>query len=111
MSSPASKPQGNHAARTERERLRDYYGLAATTTKATSTAGPSSSSQAEAAVAAQTVPELLRVQSDLLTQIRELDGERQSLVYNHHTDLVAASETIAKVRTRGMLPAASPHKR
>ena len=31
-----------------------------------------------------------------------LDGERQSLVYNHHTDLVAASETIAKVRLEKM---------
>jgi hypothetical protein len=30
-------------------------------------------------------------------EIKELDGERQSLVYNHHRDLIAASETIASV--------------
>jgi vacuolar protein sorting-associated protein 51 len=32
-----------------------------------------------------------------LTEIRELDGERQSLVYNHHHELIAASDTIAAV--------------
>jgi hypothetical protein len=31
------------------------------------------------------------------TEIRELDGERQSLVYNHHHELIAASDTIAAV--------------
>lgn len=41
--------------------------------------------------------QLLADESDLLTEIRELDGERQSLVYNHHHELVAASETIRKV--------------
>ena len=30
--------------------------------------------------------------------IRELDSERQSLVYNHHHELIAASDTIAAVR-------------
>lgn len=38
--------------------------------------------------------------SDLLcpAEIRELDSERQSLVYNHHHELIAASDTIAAVR-------------
>lgn len=30
------------------------------------------------------------------TEIRELDGERQSLVYNHHHELIEASDTIRK---------------
>lgn len=30
--------------------------------------------------------------------MRELDGERQSLVYNHHGDLVAASQTMERLR-------------
>ena len=34
----------------------------------------------------------------IYTEIRELDSERQSLVYNHHHELVAASDTIAVVR-------------
>lgn len=29
--------------------------------------------------------------------MRELDGERQSLVYNHHHELIEASDTIKKV--------------
>ena len=32
------------------------------------------------------------------TEIRQLDSERQSLVYNHHHELIAASDTIAAVR-------------
>lgn len=31
-------------------------------------------------------------------EIRQLDSERQSLVYNHHHELIAASDTIAAVR-------------
>lgn len=31
------------------------------------------------------------------SEIRELDSERQSLVYNHHHELIAASDTIAAV--------------
>jgi hypothetical protein len=30
-------------------------------------------------------------------EIRELDSERQSLVYNHHHELIAASTTISAV--------------
>lgn len=30
-------------------------------------------------------------------EIRELDSERQSLVYNHHHELIAASDTISAV--------------
>jgi vacuolar protein sorting-associated protein 51 len=32
-----------------------------------------------------------------LIEIRQLDGERQSLVYNHHHELIAASDTIRAV--------------
>ncbi|KAG5342260.1 hypothetical protein C0989_004104 [Termitomyces sp. Mn162] len=34
------------------------------------------------------------------SEIRELDSERQSLVYNHHHELIAASDTIATMKTR-----------
>ncbi|SCV68759.1 BQ2448_880 [Microbotryum intermedium] len=33
-------------------------------------------------------------------EIRELDGERQSLVYNHHHELIQASDTIRKMKSR-----------
>lgn len=35
-----------------------------------------------------------------MAEIRELDSERQSLVYNHHHELIAASDTIAAMKTR-----------
>lgn len=35
-------------------------------------------------------------------EIRELDGERQSLVYNHHSELIDASETIKKMKSRAL---------
>lgn len=35
----------------------------------------------------------------IISEIRELDGERQSLVYNHHHELVDASVTIGKMKT------------
>ena len=38
--------------------------------------------------------EILRVREE----IRQLDSERQSLVYGHHHELIAASDTIAAVR-------------
>jgi hypothetical protein len=31
------------------------------------------------------------------SEIKELDSERQSLVYNHHHELIAARDTIAAV--------------
>lgn len=40
----------------------------------------------------------------LRAEIRELDGERQSLVYNHHHELIDASDTIRKVRRPPPLP-------
>jgi vacuolar protein sorting-associated protein 51 len=35
--------------------------------------------------------------SEKISEIRQLDGERQSLVYNHHHELIAASDTIRAV--------------
>ncbi len=35
--------------------------------------------------------------SHFILEIRELDSERQSLVYNHHHELIEASDTIKKV--------------
>lgn len=39
-----------------------------------------------------------RIHNVVPAEIRELDSERQSLVYNHHHELIAASDTIAAVR-------------
>ncbi|KZV61734.1 hypothetical protein PENSPDRAFT_618813 [Peniophora sp. CONT] len=43
---------------------------------------------------------LLKKENELLTDMRELDSERQSLVYNHHHELIAATDTISAMKTR-----------
>ncbi|CEL55981.1 Vacuolar protein sorting-associated protein 51 homolog OS=Dictyostelium discoideum GN=vps51 PE=3 SV=1 [Rhizoctonia solani AG-1 IB] len=47
-----------------------------------------------------TLPELLKKENELVQEIKQLDGERQSLVYNHHHELIAASDTIHAMKTR-----------
>ncbi|KAE9396453.1 hypothetical protein BT96DRAFT_966456 [Gymnopus androsaceus JB14] len=41
---------------------------------------------------------LLKKENDLVGEIRLLDAERQNLVYNHHHELVAASDTIGAIK-------------
>ncbi|KAJ7126847.1 Vps51/Vps67-domain-containing protein [Mycena epipterygia] len=54
----------------------------------------------EQLITTSSLPALLKRENDLLVEIRELDSERQSLVYNHHHELIAASDTIAAMKTR-----------
>ncbi|KAH7884407.1 Vps51/Vps67-domain-containing protein [Phlebopus sp. FC_14] len=51
-------------------------------------------------ITTSSLPTLLKRENELLTEIRQLDGERQSLVYNHHHELIAASDTIAEMKSR-----------
>ena len=53
----------------------------------------------EQLITTASLPSLLKRENDLLSEVRELDSERQSLVYNHHHELIAASDTIAAVRS------------
>ncbi|KAF8273278.1 Vps51/Vps67-domain-containing protein [Lactarius quietus] len=46
------------------------------------------------------LPVLLKKENELLTEMRQLDGERQSLVYNHHHELIDATDTISAMRSR-----------
>jgi len=54
----------------------------------------------EQLITTSSLPNLLKRENELLAEIRELDSDRQSLVYNHHHELIAASETIAAMKTR-----------
>ncbi|KAH8100063.1 Vps51/Vps67-domain-containing protein [Cristinia sonorae] len=54
----------------------------------------------EQLITTSSLPVLLKRENDLMTEIRQLDSERQSLVYNHHHELIAASDTIAAVKNR-----------
>ncbi|PWZ01834.1 hypothetical protein BCV70DRAFT_198116 [Testicularia cyperi] len=103
--------------------LRDYYGLGSpsgapgspsTTTSKNAFDSPTqsdvdagSSSHANEAglnlatlLKTHSLSGLLAKESELITEIRELDGERQSLVYNHHHELVAASDSIRNMKTK-----------
>ncbi|SPO29028.1 uncharacterized protein UTRI_05602 [Ustilago trichophora] len=107
-SSSSSRP------RTDKRRaanlLRDYYGLSSD-----SSSTPQSPSIGDEAgtsdvlnpqvdlhslLRSNSLSVLLGKESELIVQIRELDGERQSLVYNHHHELVAASDTIRNMKNR-----------
>ncbi|KAI0787778.1 Vps51/Vps67-domain-containing protein, partial [Fomes fomentarius] len=54
----------------------------------------------EQLITTSSLPTLMKTENDLLTEIRQLDSERQSLVYNHHHELIAASDTIAAMKSR-----------
>ncbi|TFY67688.1 hypothetical protein EVJ58_g1443 [Rhodofomes roseus] len=54
----------------------------------------------EQLITTSSLPTLLKRENDLLSEIRQLDSERQSLVYNHHHELIAASDTIAAMKSR-----------
>ena len=102
-------PRRNRAA------LRDYYNL-----KSAAPANVSSSQQhedadsapseldsasfdAEAYVAkileTESLDGVLRVESGLVGEIRGLDGEKKALVYDNYSKLIAATDTIRKMRT------------
>ncbi|KAH9930031.1 Vps51/Vps67-domain-containing protein [Fomitopsis serialis] len=51
-------------------------------------------------ITTSSLPSLLKRENELLSEMRELDSERQSLVYNHHHELIAASDTIAAMKSR-----------
>ncbi|KAF9443756.1 hypothetical protein P691DRAFT_645352, partial [Macrolepiota fuliginosa MF-IS2] len=54
----------------------------------------------EQLITTASLPTLIKRENELITEIRQLDSERQSLVYNHHHELIAASDTIAAMKTR-----------
>ncbi|BGP52684.1 hypothetical protein JCM8202v2_000240 [Rhodotorula sphaerocarpa] len=109
-SSAAGSSAGSTAADRKKRshRLRDYYGLGKGAAPSRhpdgldldnpATFDPTAYFQELASNAS--LPDLLRRENELLNEIRELDGERQSLVYNHHHELIDASDTIRKMKSR-----------
>ncbi|KAI5476434.1 hypothetical protein MNV49_007747 [Pseudohyphozyma bogoriensis] len=105
---------GSDRKRRNRALLRDYYGIGGNTAEASpgTTGGGGGGGKLdidspktfspelyfENLSTTASVPDLLKRENELLNEIRELDGERQSLVYNHHHELIEASDTIRKVR-------------
>ncbi|OCL11626.1 hypothetical protein AOQ84DRAFT_430292 [Glonium stellatum] len=112
----------NRPTNTRRNRaaLRDYYGLKGA---AAGSPDPSNGSQAVDAgkqdsdvneldregfdaqayvkdvLSKQGLEGVLRVEAGLVSEIRGLDGERKALVYDNYSKLIAATDTIRKMRT------------
>ncbi|BGO99124.1 hypothetical protein JCM10021v2_002795 [Rhodotorula toruloides] len=118
---------GSGSERKRRTRLRDYYGLSTPRPgdgmDLDSPASFDANNYFQTLASTASLPELLKRETDLingqsfahsllsicglslicmhcLVEIRELDGERQSLVYNHHGELISASDTIRKMKSR-----------
>lgn len=103
---------GRVSSKKKNDLLRNYYGLgdAATTSSLTNSIqqqrldsdsdGFDAQFTFQSLLQENSLSQLLKHESNLLTEIRELDGEKQSLVYNHHHELVSASETIGKVSAK-----------
>jgi len=110
---PSALPRRNRAA------LREYYNLKKTQetpiddglSEASSIHGDSEVAESEMdkegfnaskyikyVLETQTLGELLRTYNGVLTDIRALDAEKKALVYDNYSKLIAATETIRKMR-------------
>jgi vacuolar protein sorting-associated protein 51 len=123
---PPSISRAAHPQRRNRAALRDYYGLkSANAADANSTADVSRSSsidpsreQQQNALPAldsldregfdagsyvrqvlenESLQALLSLERELVSEIKNIDGERKALVYDNYSKLISATETIKKV--------------
>ncbi|KAG8986018.1 hypothetical protein FRB90_004271 [Tulasnella sp. 427] len=51
-------------------------------------------------ITVSTLSGLLKRENELVSEIRTLESDRQALVYNHHHELIAASDTIRAMKQR-----------
>ncbi|KAG8858789.1 hypothetical protein FRB96_004926 [Tulasnella sp. 330] len=51
-------------------------------------------------ITVSSLPALLKRDNELVSEIRQLESDRQALVYNHHHELIAASDTIRAMKIR-----------
>ncbi|OBZ72581.1 hypothetical protein A0H81_07781 [Grifola frondosa] len=108
---PSTPPTGDRPKTRARDLLRKHYGLGVgppppVVGKSVSdpmdldSAAFDAKAYYEQLITTSSLPTLLKRENELLTEIRQLDSERQSLVYNHHHELIAASDTIAAMKSR-----------
>lgn len=97
--------------RQHRAALRDYYNLkTAVPNDATPTSEPDAPSSeldtsdfdadayVKSVLAGHGLEGVLRVEAGLVNEIKGLDGERKALVYDNYSKLIAATDTIRKMR-------------
>ncbi|THH13968.1 hypothetical protein EW146_g6319 [Bondarzewia mesenterica] len=109
LSSPIP-PQGIERSKTRaRDLLRKHYGLGVGPPQPSGRPmdpmdldSPAFDAKAyyEQLITTSSLTTLLKKENELLTDMRQLDSERQSLVYNHHHELIAATDTISAMKTR-----------
>ncbi|KAF2237492.1 hypothetical protein EV356DRAFT_530209 [Viridothelium virens] len=107
-------PQASETLRRNRAALRDYYGLKGPQTEAESKAIPPVEVELESeldkagfnaeqyvkdVLARERLEGILKTESNLVSEIRGLDGERKSLVYDNYSKLISATDTIRRMRT------------
>ncbi|KAI0254974.1 Vps51/Vps67-domain-containing protein [Lactifluus subvellereus] len=106
LASPATPPPERSKSRA-RDLLRKHYGLSVTPPPPSGRPmdpmdldSPAFDAKAyyDQLITTASLPTLLKRENDLLKEMRELDGERQSLVYNNHHELIGATETISAMR-------------
>ncbi|KAM0793481.1 hypothetical protein ACM66B_000922 [Microbotryomycetes sp. NB124-2] len=106
-----SSAAGSERKKRTRDLLRDYYGLSSDNKKNGASPTPDAldidnpntfvpDAYFHELSQKASLPELLKREEELISEIRELDGERQSIVYNHHHELIEASDTIRKMKSR-----------
>lgn len=102
--------------RRNRAALRDYYGLKANQSaddyppplsaeveeeevNELDSDGFDAERHVEKLLAAESLESILRTEARLISETMNLDGEKKSLVYDNYSKLIAATETIRKMRT------------
>ena len=105
-------------ARRNRAALRDYYGIKSSREDSNTTDGAPQTAQQQSPtilseldrdgfeagtfvknlLERESLENVLKVEGALVNEIRGLDGERKALVYDNYSKLIAATDTIQKVR-------------
>jgi len=105
--SPLRRPSERKVSNKARDLLRQHYGL----NHPAPTGSPNDPLDIDSPafdargyysqlVAVSSLPALLKRNNDLAEEVRQLETDRQALVYNHHHELVAASDTIRAMKSR-----------
>ncbi|KAK4556288.1 hypothetical protein LTR86_006432 [Recurvomyces mirabilis] len=107
-------PSGASSLRRNRTALRDYYKLkdaaSADVRDAPETEGTSTSEldrpdfdaqkYVQSLLAREGLEGVLKVEAGLVSEIRGLDGEKKALVYDNYSKLIAATDTIRRMREK-----------
>ncbi|CAG7849158.1 SubName: Full=Uncharacterized protein {ECO:0000313/EMBL:CCA68800.1} [Serendipita indica DSM 11827] len=107
---PASRPGAARTGTRARDLLRQHYGMGLVPPASSSGRADDpmdldskvfdAKAYYEQLITTTNLTGLLKKENELAAQIRQLDGERQSLVYNHHHELIAASDTIGAMKVQ-----------